>query len=215
VAISFTIEHISINGKLFDDAELAFNSFATQMEESSKELFVKLEANLKQTLEAIVETLTERHGNPWNGIARSDNLYSRTGGGLRMLAESLRVSGNSLANLTGNLTVPSGLVFHERGGTIKAKTAQYLTIPLPSAMDGRGVALRAKARDWEDTFVAKSRAGNLLIFQKTGASINPLYVLKPSVQIPARLAFEETCEMELGLFTMRATDILADMFGGI
>lgn len=72
----------------------------------------------------------------------------------------------------------------ERGGTIRPKTAQWLTIPLPAAMTASGVA-RGRARDFDNTFIKKSKAGNLIIFQSKGKSIVPLFILKKSVEIPA------------------------------
>ncbi len=83
---------------------------------------------------------------------------------------------------------------HERGATIRAKNAQYLTIPLPAALNKNGTPKRPTARSWPNTFVQRSKKGNLLIFQKKGKDIIPLYVLKKSVVIPKRLAFKEGFE---------------------
>jgi hypothetical protein len=83
---------------------------------------------------------------------------------------------------------------------ITPKTGRYLTIPLPAAMTASGV-VKGRARDegvWGKTFVAKSKAGNLIIFgkgvaQKGGGageiqgSAVPLFVLKESVTIKARI----------------------------
>lgn len=83
---------------------------------------------------------------------------------------------------------------------IKPKSGRYLTIPLPAALTASGV-VRGRARDegvWGKTFVAKSKAGNLIIFGKKvaqrGASAGqiqgnaePLFVLKESVTIKARI----------------------------
>lgn len=76
---------------------------------------------------------------------------------------------------------------HETGGVITPKRAKYLTIPLQAALTSAGAPKKAGARDWKDTFVGRSRAGNLIIFQKRGkGSLIPLYVLKKRVTIPAR-----------------------------
>ena len=74
---------------------------------------------------------------------------------------------------------------HEKGGTIQAKYAEYLTMPLPRALTPAGV-VKKPATDWEDTFVQKSKKGNLIIFQKSGRNIIPLFVLKRKVKIPKR-----------------------------
>ena len=93
-------------------------------------------------------------------------------------------------------SLPGYVGIHERGGTIRPRRARYLTIPLPAALDSRGVALRARARDWPDTFIATSRRGNLIIFQRRGRKeVVPLYVLKKSVRIPPRLGLTRTLMM--------------------
>ena len=68
----------------------------------------------------------------------------------------------------------------ELGGTITPKRARALTIPLRAALTGRGVA-RGKARDFINTFIAKS-----IIFQRVGKDIIPLFKLARRVQIRAR-----------------------------
>lgn len=66
----------------------------------------------------------------------------------------------------------------EFGGTIKNKAKQFLTIPF----DG----VKGWARDFQKTFIAKSKAGNLIIFRRVGKKDKePLFVLKKEVTIPA------------------------------
>ena len=65
----------------------------------------------------------------------------------------------------------------ERGGTIRPKRVQYLTIPLPG--------VKGWARNYENAFFIKSKKGNLLLVQSKGKGLKPLFVLKKSVQIPA------------------------------
>ena len=53
--------------------------------------------------------------------------------------------------------------------------------------------VRGRARDFPDTFVRRSGAGNLLIFQAMGdGTVEPLFVLKSEVTIPARPALVPT-----------------------
>lgn len=96
--------------------------------------------------------------------------------------------------------------------TIRPKTAQYLTIPLDAAKTGVGVGKgSARYGPWGETFVAKSKKGNLIIFgrQKMYGSVKvkgekvkglrilrmgkivPLFLLKKQVQIPARIHPEQ------------------------
>jgi len=75
---------------------------------------------------------------------------------------------------------------HHYGGTIRPKKAKALTIPFPGGPADKRVPLRAS--DFDDTFIAKG-----IIFQSLGGSsrsggerIEPLFILKRSVEIPAR-----------------------------
>lgn len=95
---------------------------------------------------------------------------------------------------------------HEHDGTtiIRAKRGKYLTIPLDEAKTARGVA-RGKARDFLDTFVRRSKAGNLIIFQDRADTIVPLFVLKEQVSVKGRPALRPvgdkqiTPEIEAGI----------------
>ncbi len=72
---------------------------------------------------------------------------------------------------------------HEKGGTITPRKAQHLTIPFPG--------VKGFARDFQNTFTQKSKAGNLIIFQNMGAGkIRPLFTLKKRVTIPQRQYLE-------------------------
>lgn len=74
---------------------------------------------------------------------------------------------------------------HEYGGTIVPVKAKMLTVPLKAAMTPAGV-LRKSAREWANTWMLKSKAGNLLIMRtKSGGDIEPLFVLKRKVVIKA------------------------------
>jgi hypothetical protein len=68
------------------------------------------------------------------------------------------------------------------------------------------VPYRRSARDWDNTFVARSKKGNLIIFQRRGVQITPLYVLKTSVKIPARLGMGQTLNIGIPYFVERAMD---------
>ena len=84
---------------------------------------------------------------------------------------------------------------HEFGGTITAKSAKMLASPLAAAKTAAGVA-RGGPRDFSGTFIARSKAGNLLIFGRAsrGETPTPLFVLKHSVTIPARPALMPSFE---------------------
>jgi hypothetical protein len=99
--------------------------------------------------------------------------------------------------------------------TIRAKNAQYLTIPLPAALKGRSIGPgagkegptlpaqgsgkgAARTGPWGETFVAKSKAGNLIIFGRLAyqkgtkqgqlkGGIVPLFILKKQVTVKTRI----------------------------
>jgi len=67
---------------------------------------------------------------------------------------------------------------HEFGGTIRPRTAKFLTIPFPG--------VQGQARNYGDTEVVKTMSGKLLIIQKTGRGFAPLFLLVKEVRMPAR-----------------------------
>jgi hypothetical protein len=92
--------------------------------------------------------------------------------------------------------------------TIRPVTAKYLTIPLPDAVTRAGV-LRGSARSgmWGETFFARSKKGNLILFGKriamkgkhTGearGNIVPLFLLVKQVKIKSRIHPEEIVAWE-------------------
>jgi hypothetical protein len=91
-----------------------------------------------------------------------------------------------------------------RSTVITAKNKKFLTIPLPAAKTRAGVGKAPAASDafWGETFVAKSKQGNLIIFgrekfvggKKKGefkTPIVPLFLLKKTVSVPARIHPDE------------------------
>ena len=64
----------------------------------------------------------------------------------------------------------------ERGGTIRPKRVQYLTIPFPG--------VKGRAKNFSNTFFHVSKKKNLVLMQSTGTKLKPLFLLKKSVQIP-------------------------------
>lgn len=112
---------------------------------------------------------------------RSGRLAASIGSRVTVSADGLMgVVGSGVRQ--GNRVRYAGI--QETGGTVTPKNVQYLTIPLQAALTAAGV-LRRGAREWPDTFVKESKAGNKIIFQKRNKTIVPLFVLKQRVNIPA------------------------------
>jgi hypothetical protein len=85
----------------------------------------------------------------------------------------------------------------DEGGTIKAINAKFLTIPF------KGV--KGEARDFDDTFFLRSKAGNLLLVQKTTTGFRPLFTLKESVEIPAKEWFSKPMKKQENKFKKEMT----------
>lgn len=92
---------------------------------------------------------------------------------------------------------------HETGGVITPRRVKYLTIPLAAALSPSGVPRKRSAADWPNTFVRRTKSGALIIFQRTGKKTSvPLYVLKRSVNVPARRYMSRTLDATKNYFIM-------------
>jgi len=125
-----------------------------------------------------------------------DKLMRRTG----QLARSFitKIGGSSIGNLFGLVETDSKYAkIHEYGGTIRPTNARFLTIPTEFNKTSAGV-MRKNARQLMSegkSFFKESRNGNLMLFTQTARNtIKPMFILKDSVTIPARLGFRETAE---------------------
>jgi hypothetical protein len=70
---------------------------------------------------------------------------------------------------------------HEYGKVINARRAQNLAIPLTDEAENV-----KSPRDIDNLFLIRSRRGNVLLVRRDGRRIEPMFLLKPSVRIPAR-----------------------------
>lgn len=65
------------------------------------------------------------------------------------------------------------------GGTIRPKSSQYLTIPLPGT--------RGRIRDYPNGFFIRSKKGNVVFVEQKGkGQLKPRFVLKKSVNIKGK-----------------------------
>ncbi|AHC30443.1 hypothetical protein CC53_gp026 [Rhizobium phage vB_RleS_L338C] len=209
------IGEIIVGGRSYKKIEQAFDDLYDQMEGGLSSASVPLSRAIREALQLVARKMEQQHSNPWNGqmVNNSPNLQKRSGG-IARIKDTIKVKGSTIETLEGTIGT-AGFAIHETGGTIRAKRSKYLTIPLPAAMDGRGVPLRKRARDWDKTFVARSKRGNLLIFRKeNGGGVTPLYLLKPSVRIPARLGLEKSLINDaLPYFERKAFEIISKAIG--
>lgn len=199
----------------FYDASKGLAALSAHLDRKFTDIGPLINAQLRGWLEDVAEALEKRHSSPWPDGTGEKTLSKRSGWMIEQITNSITVTGKTIPTIRGTIAVPYERKIHERGGVIRAKKAQYLTIPLPAALDSKGIPLRKKARDWDNTFVLKSKKGNLLIVQRQGTQIVPLYVLKKEVYIPPRLGMEETLRAGSTLLADRLTDaILKSLVGG-
>ncbi len=159
-----------------------------------------LRTAMEKYLRLIAGRIAARNSSPYSPDGGAKSLMMRSGAGMASVIESVKVEQDGVDEIIGRIGGIWYLNTQEDGATITAKRSQYLTIPLPAALDAQGVPLKKRARDWDNTFVKKSKNGNLIIFQKNGASITPLYLLRKSVTIPPRLGMGHEIETYLNLF---------------
>lgn len=81
--------------------------------------------------------------------------------------------------LVGSFGIPYARI-HEYGGPITPKVARMLAIPIDPQFEGR------RAKNVPNLFRGRGRAGHILFQKQADGSMLPAYVLKDSVQIPAR-----------------------------
>lgn len=127
---------------------------------------------------------SEAKKNVTGGGKSKDRLNVRSGRLRNSITTRIQSSGNLHAGIIGSNVVYARI--HEEGGEIKPVNVKYLTIPFPAAKTKAG-ASRGGARSFDNTFVKKSKAGNLIIFQRQGQQIVPLFLLRDRpVTIPDR-----------------------------
>lgn len=74
--------------------------------------------------------------------------------------------------------------------TIKPKNSKFLKIPLDAAKTSTGRTRKDKTLEsrYDNTFVKRSNAGNLIIFgTKKNGNLQPLFTLKKKVKVPRRV----------------------------
>ena len=174
----------------------------------------RLSTELQQFLTNLAVQLAAKHSGSWPSGTTASTLSRRSGALVAALVAGAKVSGSSLDSLQGSLSGPDYMMAQEFGATISVGGSRYLAIPLPAALTSNGLPLKQSPRDWSNTFVAMSRAGNLLIFQKQGADIVPLYILKNAVMIRPRLGARQALKDGLPYFTQRAVDAIAASIRG-
>lgn len=188
---------LQVGGRRYEDAGKGLHALAQDLGQVETKFPPVVKREMRVFLEGVTEALAQRHGNPYPGGTGPKSLSSRSGKLVESIRDSVFVKGDSLSNIVGEI---GGIFYarvHEYGATIVPKRAKYLTIPLPAALNANGTPIKQSAKDWANTFIITSKKGNLLIVKRDGRKITPLYVLKTSVKIPARLNLRTTFDAGL------------------
>jgi hypothetical protein len=195
---------VKFGSRTFDNPAEGINSFVRELQRVWTGEAVVVKDTLKQYLDKVAQELANRHS---GGMTTPTSLAKRTGRSVESIVRSVNVKGRTWDQLSGSIGGSAQLAIHEFGGTIHARGGKYLTIPLPAALSKSGTA-PPFARQWKNTFVAMSKNGNLLIFQRRASGIVPLYVLKPSVRIRPRLGMRSELEKQAPYFLTQAADLI-------
>ena len=190
-----------------------------------KEMRPVVRRNLIRYIKLVEKVMRDRHSTPFSFSqldlrlpqgARTGKLAKRSGRALAALAKSA-ANPERVSTGTGETALIKGpfyLITHEEGRTIRGKP--WLTIPLPAAMNSNGTPKRRSARDWQNLVIlgrkGKGSKQSIVIGQKRGGKVIPLYVLKRQVRIAPRLGLAVTLRAKRAIFIdLLMNDLLADI----
>ena len=182
------------------------DTVTAKLKDAEKKLPVAL---MKAMDESLIIVKGQARRNVMTGGAAG--LHVRTGHLHRSIAhEGPRKKGRRIVGAVGS-DIPYAPV-HEFGGTITPKRTKFLTIPLPAAKTPAGAG-RGGARSFPNTFVRRSKAGKLMIFQKIGKKrIIPLFVLTKRVVVPKRPWLLPAVKMSVPRITKAITRRIKEAF---
>jgi phage gpG-like protein len=175
------------------DLEVRIDMKALQaaMRHAPERLFTEIRSAFRAHGSRMLEAMKRERIRGGGGAPKADHLTRRSGNLSRSFRSQITGSKLSDLRLTVYTTSPYAPI-HEHGGEVKAKRSRFLTIPLGAAKTAGGVAQRP-ARSFPGAFFFRSRRGSLILARRLeGGGLEPLFVLKERVQIPARLGFLKT-----------------------
>lgn len=154
------------------DAKGTLDSLSSGLEQVKRELTLQMFRALTVLETAIKQNIRSKSG-----------LKVRTGALLNSVKKDVYEEGGAVVGEVGTEGVPYARI-HEFGGTIRPKNAQNLTIPtdVNRRADGTPKMSIQDVFATKKAFIAKG-----VVFLKKGAgNIEPMFILKKSVTIPAR-----------------------------
>lgn len=200
-----------VNGKSYRDAGTALHAVKRMLGTGWTGAASQARGVFADFMNSVAQEIVKKNGGAWPAGTTSNSVSKRSGGFQAAILDGVTVKGTMLGDLTGYIVVPEPYAIHETGGKRKMRD-KLIAVPLPAALDGSGNPIYMSPRQWGNTFVAETGRGNVVIFQNRGGSIVPLYVLKTSVTIPARLGIGRTLESGLPRLVEQMLDTLVQGF---
>lgn len=157
--------------------------------EFKKELFEFLQRVAGNTVKQFIPFSKRNRG-------QQKDLQIRSGKTKAAILRSPEVKDAGGGELRGFIGGPKHLAINEFGGVEGPKFGdKYVYIPLDAALTNKGLPIAASPKNWKNTFIRKTKKGNLVMFQRrAGMRPVPLYLLKRTVKIPARLRMARAIE---------------------
>jgi hypothetical protein len=193
---------------VYSDANVGLQAVARNFQKAATRVKPILRQELIRHLQKTTNAVIARNSQAWPSGTTPTSISRRSGAAMESLKQGVKIEEGAVGP-SGYLWGVFYLFVHEYGGTMRAKKSQFMTIPLPEALNSDGTPKKRNAREWNNTFVGQSRAGNLIIFERRGREIIPLYVLKKEVRVPARLGLRKTQEDAMDTFIWAVAKLVA------
>ena len=214
MADAFFLE-ATLDRKLYKKAFQATERLAKKYDISFRDLNPVFRREWRRYLDQVIARARQRHSTQWSPGSRLPSgdtrgrLHVRSGFAMASLTSNVRVF--SAGDVRASITGAPYLAAHEFGARIRSRRADgFLTIPLPAAMNAKGIPLRRSLSDWQDTFLRPTKDGGYLVLQKRrGGKPVPIYILKRSVRIRRRLGLRKDLERTGPAFAQRLIEELA------
>lgn len=199
---------VSYGNKRFNDALVGLHALADTLDRNVQDFGHVVGREMRVFINDELAKLAARH----SGSTTTDTALAKRTGTLTsaLLKDGTVHDAPKVADVWGEITLPGEYRIQEYGGTIRPTKGEYLFIPLPAALNADGSPRYRNPRQWRGTFIAESKAGNLILFQRVGRKLTPLYALKREARVRPRLGLVNQMKSGFPAFAERALAALFD-----